>query len=153
MTKVQTGSIFKLTGIDRLCIVESTTSITGINFIVLYPISYSVYMAAESDFIILDEPCFNGESVMAESWNSIAVPESYLGQYVGCLSKKYNKYFSSFVYLKHQSRKNNILSVLTGPFLSANNDIRWLFRAQEFEELSSLRDQLVSTSNYLEKDN
>ena len=147
MAKVRTGSIFELVGVNRLGVVESVIQIDGTRLVVMYPLSHAIFMASELDFIIMEEPCFDKKSMMAESWNSIAIPQKCLGKYVGRLSGKYNEYFSSFVYFKHQASRNEVLTILTGPPLKSNNDIRWLFRAQELEELSPLREQLVTTTD------
>ena len=145
MAKVQTGSIFELVGIHRLGIVANHSQIDGIKFIVVYPLSHAVYMASDADFIILEEKCFDNKPMMAESWNTVAIPATSLGKYHGRLSGKYKDYFSSFVYFKHQSSKNQGIKLLTGPPLTANNDVRRLFRAQELEELYPLRELLITT--------
>lgn len=146
MGKIQTGSIFELVGVNRLGIVANQSNIDGTKFIVVYPLSHAVYMATDLDFIIMDEACFDEKPMMAESWNTVAVPTSCLGKYHGRLSAKYKQYFSSFVYFKHQSSKNQGIRILTGPPLVANNDVRRLFRAQELESLYPLRDLLITST-------
>lgn len=145
MVKIQTGNIYRLIGTTRLCVVESLIILDNNKFAVIYPLSTAVYMASDLDFIILDEPCFNNISIMAESWNSLALPVECLDNLVGKLSSKCKQYFSSFVYFKYQSAKNKTLRVLTGPPIKSNTDIRYLFRAQELEDISAIRDQLIST--------
>ena len=146
MTKVRTGEIYRLVGTNnRLGIVESIVQIGSIKLIVLYPISSAIYLASDLDFIILEEPCFNSQSMMAESWNLIAIPTACLGENVGRLSDKYLEYFSSFIYFKYQASKNSSLKILTGPTIKNNTDIRLAFREQERDEFSILRDQLITT--------
>ena len=144
MARLQTGSVFELIGIPRLGIIANSMQLDGNTFVIIYPLSHSVYMAADSDFIIMDEKCFDKTPMMAESWNSIAVPPECLGKYKGRLSVKYKNYFASYVYFKNQASKNTGLQLLTGPPLRSNNDIRYLFRAQELEELYPLREILIT---------
>ena len=144
MARIQTGSIFELIGIPRIGIVANSIQLDGTKFVVMYPLSHSVYMAGDTDFIIMDEKCCDNTPMMAESWNSVAVPPECLGKYKGRLGVKYKNYFASFVYFKNQSSKNNGLEILTGPPLRSNNDIRYLFRAQELEELFPLREVLIT---------
>ena len=144
MARLQTGSIFELVGVPRLGIVANSIQLDGTKFIVVYPISHAIYMAGDTDFIIMDETCCGNIPVMAESWNSIAVPPECIGKYRGRLSVKYKTYFASFVYFNNQACKNKGLQILTGPPLRSNNDVRYLFRAQELEELFPLRKVLIT---------
>lgn len=143
--KVRTGDIHELTSCGRLGLVESVVTIDSIQFAVIYPLSYAVYMATDKDFIILDDVAFGGKPIMAEEWNKISLPLTALRKKVSALDEKHMKYFSSFVYFRYQSSKNPVLRVLTGPPLVNNTDIRHVFQAQELEELSPIRTQLVSS--------
>ena len=143
MVRLQTGSIFELVGISRICIVANTIQLDGNKLTVVYPLSNFVQMAGDADFIIMDESCLPNNTMMAESWNSLAVSSDCLGKYIGRLSKGYMNCFASFVYFKNQSSKNPGLQVLTGPPLRSNDDIRYLFRAQELESMYPLRGLLI----------
>lgn len=143
--KVKTGNIYRLSSINRLVIVESIIYINSIRLAVVYPLSHAVYMASDDDFIVIDDKCFSNRPIMAESWNKVSVPLEYLTDYVGRLGKKYTEAFESFVYFLHQSCKNNHLKVLTGPPIKSNTDIRYVFRAQESEDLLPIRQKLVKS--------
>ncbi|MEI6297154.1 MAG: hypothetical protein WCO84_05975 [bacterium] len=103
-------------------------------------------MASERDFIIIDEPVFEKETVMVEMWNSLAVPIEFFSSYKikGRLEDKYLRYLSSYIYFSLQNRKNNDLSLLTGPPLVSSSDIRWLFRQMETKEFHALRTTLIT---------
>ena len=140
-----TGDVYKLHN-NRLCVVGSSVTLDGLTLYNLLPVSTAIYMASERDFIIIDEPVFEKETVMVEMWNSLAVPIEFFSSYKikGRLEDKYLRYLSSYIYFSLQNRKNNDLSLLTGPPLVSSSDIRWLFRQMETKEFHALRTTLIT---------
>lgn len=143
-----TGDVYQLHN-NRLCVVGNSITLDGLILYNLLPVSTAIYMASERDFIIIDEPVFNEEAVMVEIWNSLAVPVEFFKAYKikGRLEDKYVRYLSSYLYFSLQNRKNNDLSLLTGPPLTSTSDIRWLFRQMEIKEFHELRTTLITISD------
>ena len=142
-----TGDIYKLKN-SRLCVVGNSVVLDSLTLYTILPVSSAIYMASEKDFIIVEETIFKKQSVMVESWNSLAVPIEFFdsSKLKGRLSDKYVRYLSSYLYFAMQNRKNTNLSILTGPPLNSSSDIRWLFRQMEIKEFHALRKTLVSVS-------
>ena len=142
-----TGDVYKLQN-NRLCIVANSIVLDSLVLYNILPISSAIYMASEKDFLIIEDQVFKKQSVMAETWNSLAVPIEFFDSIKlnGRLSDKYVRYLSSYIYFSLQNRKNNNLSVLTGPPLTSSSDIRWLFRQMETKEFHTVRQLLVSLS-------
>ena len=140
-----TGDVYKLQN-GRLCAVANSVTLDSLILFNILPVSSAIYMASERDFVVIEEPIFKKQTVMLEIWNSLAVPIEFFApnKLKGRLSEKYIRYLSSYLYFSFQNRKNNSLSVLTGPPLVSNSDIRWLFRQMEIKEFHELRKTLVS---------
>ncbi len=140
-----TGDVYKLHN-NRFCVVGNSVTLDGLTLYNLLPVSTAIYMASERDFLIIDEPVFENEAVMVELWNSLAVPVEFFKSYKikGRLEDKYIRYLSSYLYFSLQNRKNNDLSLLTGPPLTSSSDIRWLFRQMEVKEFHELRTLLIT---------
>jgi hypothetical protein len=142
-----TGDVYKLQN-GRLCIIANSVLLGELTLYSMMPISTAIYMASDKDFIVVEEEVFKNQSVMAEDWNSIAVPIEFFkkARYIGRLSDKYVRYLSSYIYFALQHKKNDHLRILTGPPITASSDIRWLFRQMEIKEFHQLRQILVSVS-------
>lgn len=140
-----TGDVYELQN-NRFCIVANSVTLDSLILYTILPVSSAIYMASDKDFLIAEEAVFKKESVMAESWNSLSVPIEFFkaSKFKGRLSDKYIRYLSSYIYFSLQNRKNNSLTILTGPPISSNSDIRWLFRQMETKEFHDLRKILVS---------
>lgn len=142
-----TGDVYKIQN-NRLCVVASSVTLDSLTLYSVLPVSSAIYMASEKDFIVVEEPIFKKDTVMLEAWNSMAVPIEFFDstKLKGRLSDKYIRYLSSYIYFSLQNRKNENLTILTGPPLNSSSDIRWLFRQMEIKEFHSLRKTLVSVS-------
>jgi len=140
-----TGDVYKLQN-GRLCVVANSITLDSLVLYNILPVSSAIYMASEKDFLVIEETIFKKHTIMLESWNSLAVPIEFFNsnKLKGRLSDKYIRYLSSYLYFSLQNRKNNGLSVLTGPPLNSSSDIRWLFRQMETKEFHELRTTLVS---------
>jgi len=140
-----TGDVYKLKN-NRLCVVGNAITLDSLVLYNILPVSSAIYMASDRDFLIVEEAVFKKQTIMAESWNSLAVPAEFFenNKLKGRLSDKYIRYLSSYLYFSFQNRKNNDLAILTGPPLTSSSDIRWLFRQMEVKEFHNLRKTLVS---------
>jgi hypothetical protein len=141
-----TGDVYKLQN-GRFCVVGNSVVLDSLTLYNILPVSSAIYMASEKDFIIMEDVVFKG-SMMVELWNSLAVPIEFFKtcKLNGRLSDKYVRYLSSYLYFSLQNRKNNDLAILTGPPLTSNSDIRWLFRQMEIKDFHELRKTLISIS-------
>jgi hypothetical protein len=142
-----TGDVYKLHN-GRLCVVGNSITLDSLVLYNILPISTAIYMASDKDFLIIEDVVFKKQTVMAEAWNSLAVPIEFFepNRFKGRLSDKYIRYLSSYIYFALQNKKNDSLTILTGPPISSSSDIRWLFRQMEIKEFHSLRKTLVSTT-------
>jgi hypothetical protein len=142
-----TGDVYKIQN-NRLCVVASSVTLDSLTLYSVLPVSSAIYMASEKDFIVVEEPVFKKDTIMLEAWNSMAVPIEFFDstKLKGRLSDKYIRYLSSYIYFSLQNRKNENLTILTGPPLNSSSDIRWLFRQMEIKEFHNLRKTLVSVS-------
>ena len=141
-----TGDVYCMQN-GRLCVIGNSVTLDSLVLYNILPVSSAIYMASDKDFIIVEDLVFNGQTVMIETWNSLAVPiEFFVGKVKlkGRLSDKYVRYLSSYLYFSLQSRKNNDLTILTGPPISSSSDIRWLFRQMETQDFNALRTILIS---------
>lgn len=140
-----TGDVYKLQN-KRLCVVSSAVTLDSLVLYTILPVSSAIYMASDKDFIIIEEPVFNKQTVMLEIWNSLAVPIEFFdkNKLKGRLGDKYVRYLSSYTYFALQNRKNDSLMVLTGPPISSSSDIRLLFQQMEVKAFQDLRKPLVS---------
>jgi hypothetical protein len=140
-----TGDVFKLQN-GRMCVVGNAIVLDSLTLYNILPVSSAIYMASEKDFIIIEDDVFKKQTVMVEIWNSLAVPIEFFDvcKLKGRLSDKYVRYLSSYLYFSLQSRKNNDLTILTGPPLLSSSDIRWLFRQMETKDFHALRKTLIS---------
>ena len=143
-----TGDVYKLHN-NRLCVVGNSVILDSLVLYNILPVSTAIYMASDKDFLIIEDDAFNKETVMVELWNSLAVPIEFFDsiKIKGSLSDKYIRYLSSYIYFSLQNRRNDNLTILTGPPISSSSDIRWLFRQMEIKDFHSLRKTLISTSS------
>ena len=131
----------------RLCVIGNSITLDSLILYNILPVSSAIYMASDKDFLIVEDDVFQKQTVMVETWNSLAVPiEFFVGKVKlkGRLSDKYVRYLSSYLYFSLQNRKNNDLTILTGPPISSSSDIRWLFRQMEVQDFNALRTILIS---------
>lgn len=144
----RTGDVYKIQN-NRFCVVGNSVSLDSLILYNILPVSSAIYMASDKDFILIEEPVFKKQTVMLETWNSLAVPIEFFSssKLKGRLSDKYIRYLSSYIYFSLQNRKNESLTILTGPPISSSSDIRWLFRQMEIKEFHSLRKILVSVAS------
>jgi len=142
-----TGDVYKLHN-NRLCVVGNSVTLDSLVLYNILPVSTAIYMASDKDFLIIEDEIFQKETVMVETWNSLAVPIEFFNsvKLKGRLGDKYIRYLSSYIYFSLQNRRNDNLIVLTGPPLSSSSDIRWLFRQMEVKEFHELRKTLISIS-------
>ncbi len=142
-----TGDVYKLHN-GRFCVVGNSVILDSLVLYNILPVSTAIYMASYKDFIIIEDNVFKKETVMVETWNSLAVPLEFFNsiKLKGRLSDKYIRYLSSYIYFSLQNRRNNNLTILTGPPLSSSSDIRWLFRQMEIKDFQDLRKTLISIS-------
>lgn len=134
----KTGDIFDLSELPRQVIVESITIIQSNPFVVVYPLSYSIGLACNKDFIFfLDIP------FMAESWNSMILPIEALSLYKGSLDNNHIRYFSSYIIGNHvvDMRQTYGADVMSGPAIKSSADIRNIFQLQERDTFSTIRNR------------
>jgi hypothetical protein len=143
-----TGDVYKIQN-NRFCVVANSITLDSLVLYNILPVSSAIYMASDKDFLLIEEPVFKKQTVMVETWNSLAVPIEFFDTYKlkGRLSDKYVRYLSSYIYFALQNRKNESLTILTGPPISSSSDIRWLFRQMEIKEFHALRKILVSVAS------
>lgn len=141
-----TGDVYCMQN-GRLCVIGNSITLDSLILYNILPVSSAIYMASDKDFLIVEDDVFQKQTVMVETWNSLAVPiEFFVGKVKlkGRLSDKYVRYLSSYLYFSLQNRKNNDLTILTGPPISSSSDIRWLFRQMEVQDFNALRTILIS---------
>lgn len=140
-----TGNVYSLPN-NRLCIMANSVVLDSLTLYCILPVSSAIYMSSNEDFLVVEEPVFKNQPMMAETWNQLAVPIEFFNnaKLKGRLSPSYIRYISSYLYFSLQSRKNENLRILTGPPLTSNSDIRWLFRQMEMNAFHDLRKPLVS---------
>ena len=145
-TKIPTtGDVYQLQN-SRFCVVGNSVELDSLTLYNVLPVSSAIYMASDRDFIVVEDDLFKKQPVMVEIWNSLAIPIEFFNscKFKGRLNEKYIRYLSSYLYFSFQNRKNNDLTVLTGPPITSSSDIRWLFRQMEIKDFNSLRTILIS---------
>ncbi len=143
----KTGDVIK-TRSGRYCIIANSLNLDDLLLYNILPVSLAIYMASDKDFIIMDDDVFDKIPVMAELWNSLAVPIEFFDtvKKVGKLNPQYTQYLSSYLYFNFQNRKNRELEILTGPPITSSSDIRLLFRQMEEKAFYSIRTVLINIS-------
>lgn len=133
------GIIYLLPNSDRKIISAGKICINDIDYLFAFPISTSVYLASNEDFIFLSEEDSN-TPLMAETWNPLLIDSDIKSKLttIDNIATYFNEKYIEFIYSKLLHTKFLHNKIFTGPPLLANasQDIRFLFRAQEKQVFS-----------------
>lgn len=146
MRKIQVGQIFTIKGYPRIGIVANTFSFDDCNYVLLYPLSSAVYLAASDDFILACSDCVEiTEPMMCEIWNPLVINSKQItkSMFVSTLPDDFMSLYKKFLYYRHLGLKSPELSIFTGPPIRSSSDVRLDFRREEFNLFSELRSSAV----------
>lgn len=142
------GSIVKIPATERVGVVSGILNINNRPTILIYPISSSVYLASNEDFICKNEVMKT--LIMIETWNPILIMSKQELQVVDTISKDHIELYEKFLYSVLLGLDFEEKKLFTGPPVSSKSDIRHFFHMQErkpFELLLRPFKRLVTLIN------
>ena len=123
------GSIVNIPATERVGVVSGLLSINNRPTLLLYPISSSVYLASNKDFLCKSK--IANTLIMIETWNPILIISKQDLQLVDTISKDYIELYEKFLYAALLGMDFEEKKLFTGPPISSRSDIRHFFHMQE----------------------
>lgn len=123
------GSVVKIPATNRLGVISGTLNINKKLTVLIYPISSLIYLASNKDFLC--KRCNDTSYIMIETWNPVLIVFKQELEIVDTISKEYLEIYEKFLYsilldVDFEEKKS-----FTGPPLSSNTDVRYLFKHEE----------------------